>query len=112
MVRLRLPGVSAVFVNGGADSGALKRGGFLSAGDAGRTGSSRTLLPVASVSVTGSGEGQMSGQYVVEAATRMRWRLANAYAVSISGKRAVYCWPGVSRVTLSGPSICVRLKVA
>ncbi len=66
------PGVSAVLVKAGADSGLLKRGGSSSCFVRGRTGSSNTLRPVVTVSITGSGEGQISGQYVVESATRMR----------------------------------------
>ena len=72
MVRLRLPGVSAVLPNGGADSGALNYGGVSSLRERGRTGSAIELRPAISVSVTGSGEGQISGQYVVDTATRMR----------------------------------------
>ena len=65
IVRLRPPGVSAVRANAGADSGGLKRP-LRSFGEGGRTGRLSALFPVVSVSVTGSGEGQMSGQYVVE----------------------------------------------
>src|SRR5688500_7692753 len=99
-----------VRVNGGADSGALKRGGESSCLVRGLTGSTSALLPVVSVSVTGSGEGQMSGQYVVEIATRMRCPAAKEYAQSISGTRTLYCRSRVRRVTFSGPFRCVRLR--
>src|SRR5688572_17565829 len=110
MVRLRPPGVSAVRANAGADSGGLKRT-VRSFGEGGRTGRLSALFPVVSVSVTGSGEGQMSGQYVVDSATRMRCPFANEYPVSISGMRTFNDFPGVRRFTFSAPSRCARLNV-
>jgi len=62
---------------GPAPTTGLNFGGVLSSLRGGRTGSSSVLLPVTRVSVTGCGDGQIKGQYVVDTATRIRWPLRN-----------------------------------
>ena len=100
IVRAPWPGTSSVMGYAGGSSGGHSDGG---GGAVAASWSGRTieLSPVTTPSVTASGDGQASGQYVGESATRSREPAEKRWPIASSGTRSETGSPGTSGTTRS-----------